>query len=431
MEMPQYFKDKLSLGELVLRSWLRGRGVPDSKPGSIVEFMADNETLVKIRSTVYVSLMHEDMRRCSNSSSGSIVDPPYIILVAASYSEDNEVSLKDASVAVATQSKNTEFVSFRIHQVKFHPNFETYGEYPIYDIALLKLKDTIIFSKRIRPICLTANKNFEKAGLNATIIGWGKMEQGGNATRRLKEGVVPLVDTEQCKRRLHQYTKYLGEFAICAGGNRFEDACEVQALEENSNLDLKVVFPRQETYSNFESVWVKASDDIIRQILLCTNCYVPGITRKFQGRKKVPEIRNPNEKAPDNPQLFRIMCCLTFQGDSGGPLQVQDECNRWTLLGLASWGDGCGHSSLPGVYTRMEFFFQWILDETLDSMSCDSANAQRVEPNLKECGMPSYRYMKTGIAVQIMNYPWVVSIFDLRLFRSSSTAHYSVNTGSK
>ncbi|GBN86716.1 hypothetical protein AVEN_204977-1 [Araneus ventricosus] len=39
----------------------------------------------------------------------------------------------------------------------------------------------------------------------------------------------------------------------------------VQALEENSNLDLKVVFPRQKTYSIFESAWMKDSDDIIHQ----------------------------------------------------------------------------------------------------------------------------------------------------------------------
>ncbi|XP_055944512.1 serine protease 27-like [Argiope bruennichi] len=160
--------------------------------------------IYRIVSTTFVQPLHRypwivQIRIAGEQwGAGVIITPSYVltaghvgknILVAASYSEDNEVSLKDASVAVATQSKNSEFVTFRIHQVKFHPKFGTYGEYPIYDIALLKLKDTIIFSKRIRPICLTDNKNLEKPGLNATVIGWGKMEQaskGQDASRTIK-----------------------------------------------------------------------------------------------------------------------------------------------------------------------------------------------------------------------------------------------------
>jgi len=48
-------------------------------------------------------------------------------------------------------------------------------------------------------------------------------------------------------------------------------------------------------------------------------------------------------------------------GDSGGPMAVLQD-GRWILSGIVSFGVGCGRPSFPGVYTKVEPFISWIVD---------------------------------------------------------------------
>ena len=53
----------------------------------------------------------------------------------------------------------------------------------------------------------------------------------------------------------------------------------------------------------------------------------------------------------------------SYQGDSGGPLITrEDELSAYMLVGVVSGGTGrCGIGA-PGIFTRVSYYKQWIID---------------------------------------------------------------------
>ena len=79
----------------------------------------------------------------------------------------------------------------------------------------------------------------------------------------------------------------------------------------------------------------------------------------------------------DDPINPTMLCAYeegedSCSGDSGGPLFLKgDDPSEDSLVGLVSWGYECG-ASTPGVYTRISYFYDWII-ETMCFMNADGA----------------------------------------------------------
>ncbi len=187
-----------------------------------------------------------------------------------------------------------------MEEIILHPKYK----FPkfIFDLALLKLKDTVRWSKSAQPVCLpeviiqTANwsrlknANFSivfpqvgqhRSGRMGYLAGWGydnESRKGGHPTGNLHMARLPILENEVCEEWFYSQGKNitLRPEHLCAGHEiGQEDGC---------------------------------------------------------------------------------------QGDSGGGLVSVDN-GQLVLVGIMSAGIGCGRERLPGVYTRVERFTGWIQEQ--------------------------------------------------------------------
>ncbi|XP_061384880.1 trypsin-1-like isoform X2 [Danaus plexippus] len=147
------------------------------------------------------------------------------------------------------------------------------------DIALLKLRKPVTFSKIIKPVCLPP-ASIEPSGKEGIVVGWGRTSEGGQLPAVVQEVRVPILSLSQCRGMKYRATRITNNM-LCAGRSS-TDSC---------------------------------------------------------------------------------------QGDSGGPLLIQ-QGDRFQIVGIVSWGVGCGRPGYPGVYTRITRYLPWLRANLKDTCLC-------------------------------------------------------------
>lgn len=160
----------------------------------------------------------------------------------------------------------------------------------------MELVKAIKFDATKKAVKLPTANEVVGAGTMTLVSGWGTTENINESSLILRAAVVPVSDQSQCNSVYYSF-----------GG--------------------------------------------LTDRMMCAGPVEGGKDGKFWKRKKrTPWDRFYNWKT----KFYNISAC---QGDSGGPLVRVDSKD---LIGVVSWGIGCGYPNYPGVYARVASVRLWI-----------------------------------------------------------------------
>jgi len=206
--------------------------------------------------------------------------------------------------------------------------------------------------------------------------------------------------------------RYIATAAHCVEGLPIEDLNVILGVydlmsEDQSNLQVKsiekvVIHPKfaNKTFNNDIAI-VKLDTPIEFSYAIRPIC-LPQFQRNYTGQTGIvtgwgrvnetsnisPSLRQAHVPIYSNrdcrktkygpKEITDNMLCAGYdsgefdacQGDSGGPLHLMGKDQKIDLIGIVSWGVGCGRRGYPGVYTRITNYLKWIAEHTADACYC-------------------------------------------------------------
>lgn len=251
--------------------------------------------------------------------SGTVIGPQHVLTAAHCVTED-QIDF-DVIVGGRTNNDTTMGSIHKVCGIITHPYYKGIDlDHDFdYDFAIIQLKSSVTFGSRAAPACLPLGrfKGEKLAGQHATAIGWERKPEGG-------EGLIALNQN--------------ATMSFWERPTKGEE--KVSAL----NSEVVPILTNEECNADFYN----ATDSITYKTRPITNSMI----------------------CAEQP-LARVDTCRRDSG--GGPL-TYDYNDKTYVVGVLSYGLGCGKSELPSVYSRVSQVRGWISQQMRKTCQTDEEN---------------------------------------------------------
>ncbi|XP_036189748.1 serine protease 46-like [Myotis myotis] len=174
-----------------------------------------------------VSILFMGMYICS----GSIIHHQWVL--TAAHCLERSLDASKYSVIVGAQHLPANGTQLPLVRLVTHENFK---DLISDDIALLKLKDPILWSPFVQPICLPTTKLVPPIGASCWAIVWGRpsVKVPPRPPYSLQEVSVKIIKSEICNQQyqflfLKGQKKFIGKDMLCASLEWGVDSCQVNS----------------------------------------------------------------------------------------------------------------------------------------------------------------------------------------------------------
>ena len=102
-----------------------------------------------------------------------------------------------------------------LSKITIHPEWNPFNQRYDADIAVLIMEDEILYTKYIRPICLSLTELAAKEGY---VTGWGKSEDTSKTHENLPKQIkIPILENEDCFLENHKFSFISSKRTFCGG----------------------------------------------------------------------------------------------------------------------------------------------------------------------------------------------------------------------